>query len=356
MKVCMFSLKGNFNKDIGQGVQRAMYEMSKNIGELMASEGHKFDSIELGRGGSYMKRKISFTLSSLVRNFSGYDIIHSPGPIMYNPPLRGRAKTVTNLYELTVVDKDSPYAVEMANSGTERKETALDIAIRSRVRRTLLNTDYLLAASSQSREEAIRLGFDPERVFSVPLGVDQRFIDQPVSRPSNKNFKVGYLGALNTRKNVKFVINAVRGMEDREVRLEVWGKKLLEYENLAKLADGDSRISFMGFAPEDGLVGIYDSFDVLVHPTLYGGLELEILEAQSRGLPVIIYKKAYLPEEARRYCFEAKDENHAAHIIMDLKNNGYDKRRMQDAMAYARGFTWKRNAEETVAIYKRMLE
>ena len=111
----------------------------------------------------------------------------------------------------------------------------------------------------------------------------------------------------------------------------------------------------MGFAPENKIVKVYDSFDVLVHPTLYAGFELEIIEAQSRGIPVIICKFGIIPKEVRKYCFEAEDEAHAASIIEDLKENGYDKKKMNEAKEYAKRFTWSRCAKETLGVYDNIL-
>ncbi|MDE1833579.1 MAG: glycosyltransferase [Candidatus Micrarchaeota archaeon] len=354
MKVCMFSLKGNFDKGMGQGVQRMMFEMQRNIGDVLRGSGSTFDKVELGFGKGYTARRISFTLATMFHGFGGYDILHTPSLIMQNPH-RGRAKLVTTVPELALVGKDSPYAIAMANSTTEKRETAFDRMIRSRVRRAMMQSDYLTTISTSVKDEVVRFGFDADRVFVVNIGVDERFIEQPLNKPKNETFKVGYLGAMNTRKNVRFLINAVKQIPDKEVRLEIWGKKALEYENLARLAEGDSRISFMGFAPEDRIVDIYDSFDVLVHPVLYTGFELEILEAQARGVPVIVYRDAVIPKEVKRYCFEAEDEAHAAQLILQMKESGYDSKRRDDAMAYARGFTWRKNAEDTVKVYEKIL-
>ena len=59
----------------------------------------------------------------------------------------------------------------------------------------------------------------------------------------------------------------------------------------------NERIKFMGFAPEEKIVDIYDSFDVFVFPCLYKGVGMPIIEAQSRGLPVIIYKYGKIPKK-----------------------------------------------------------
>jgi len=59
----------------------------------------------------------------------------------------------------------------------------------------------------------------------------------------------------------------------------------------------NERIKFIGFAPEEKIVDIYDSFDVFVFPILYEGFGMPIIEAQSRGLPVIIYKYGKIPKK-----------------------------------------------------------
>ena len=111
----------------------------------------------------------------------------------------------------------------------------------------------------------------------------------------------------------------------------------------------------MGFAPEDRIVDIYDSFDVAVHTTLYAGFELEIIEEQARGLPVIIPKTSMIPKEVKKYCIEAEDESHMAQIINNIKENGYNIKIKNRAIRYARTFTWKRNAEETFKVYMKIL-
>jgi len=98
----------------------------------------------------------------------------------------------------------------------------------------------------------------------------------------------------------------------------------------------------MGFAPEEKIVEIYDSFDVFVFQSLYEGLSYPILEAQSRGLPVIIYKYGKIPKEVRKYCFEAESPEHMAQIIEELKENGYSEKKRKEAINYARSLYEKK--------------
>jgi glycosyltransferase involved in cell wall biosynthesis len=128
-------------------------------------------------------------------------------------------------------------------------------------------------------------------------------------------------------------------------------RTLLDYRNRHGLENVDMR----GFAPESRIPQIYDGFDVFMFPSLYEGFSLPILEAQARGLPVIICRRAKIPKETRRFCFEADDEGHAARMIRELRAQGYDKTLRRKAAAYAKSFTWSKTAEAALDVYKEVL-
>jgi glycosyltransferase involved in cell wall biosynthesis len=91
-----------------------------------------------------------------------------------------------------------------------------------------------------------------------------------------------------------------------------------------------------------------------VHPTLYEEFGFQIIEAQTRELPVVIYERAMIPDEVRRHCNVAKNESHMAGILLDLKKNGYDKKLKLKATNYARQFTLDRTVKGTYEAYKKM--
>ena len=71
-------------------------------------------------------------------------------------------------------------------------------------------------------------------------------------------------------------------------------------------------------------------------------------------MPVIIYKYGKIPKEVRKYCFEAESPEHMAKIIENLKENGYNEKQRKMATEYARSFTWKKCAKETLEVYKKI--
>jgi glycosyltransferase involved in cell wall biosynthesis len=115
-------------------------------------------------------------------------------------------------------------------------------------------------------------------------------------------------------------------------------------------------VHLKGYAPGEKIIEIYDSFDIFVFPTPYESFGLPILEAQSRGLPVIIYKYGKIPKEVRKYCFEAESPEHMTRIIENLKENGYNEKLKEKATAYARSFTWEKCARETIDAYIKILK
>ncbi len=164
------------------------------------------------------------------------------------------------------------------------------------------------------------------------------------------------MGLVGENKNVSFAISAMNRLNNSKYIFEIWGKPEYNYNKILAAARNKANIYFMGFAPEDKIVSIYDSFDVFVHPTLYEGFGLPILEAQARGLPVIIYKYGKIPKEVRKYCFEAESPEHMAQIIENIKENGYNEKSRNKATTYARSFTWKKTAKETLRAYETIIK
>ena len=209
--------------------------------------------------------------------------------------------------------------------------------------------------SSLTKKRAVDLGFDSKRIFVVNNGLDDRFVKTPLKKKDHKKrkFVIGYLGPLYLRKNVVFAINAFKKTKGNDIRFEIWGKKTYEYQNLLAAAGGDKRIRFMGTVPEEKLINVYDSFDAFVYPTLCDQFPGSIVEAQSRGLPVITFKGGELSVESRKYCIDVEDELHMASVMEGLKTKGQNEKLKRRATEYAKSFTADRQAKETLAVYKK---
>lgn len=233
-------------------------------------------------------------------------------------------------------------------------QKAYNKMVRSSVLQAARYSDFILFDSTQTAEES-KKRFDVRESAIVNIGIDKRF---SAARGARRHvaFTVGYIGSFAYHKNVAMLLEAAKSVGDSGIRFSIYGvgneaKALSDY----KTRNGISWLELKGFASEASKVTIYDGFDVFVFPSLYEGFGLPILEAQARGLPVIVYKYGKIPKEIRKHCLEAEDPEHMAQIIADLKANGYPSRKKTASMEYARSFTWERCAAETTRVYHKLL-
>ena len=345
MKVALLGLKGDFTPDAGAGIQRYMFELYINLIKMSNNiEKVEFKPIKfIGNG-------ISFAIKTFFADFSKYNILHNLMPIPFLDHKNSKNVVITTAHDFQPILYPQ---FTFDHGATIKDKLWLRLVVYPGFKSTL-SSDYLICNSTQTKEEAIGLGFDKDKIFVANLGVDKRFF-KPTKLKNNKNrFTVGYLGAMRKRKNLEFGIEAANLINDRDIFFDIWGKKEYEYEYLRSVAN-NKNIQFRGFAPENKIVDIYDSFDVFIFPSYHEGFGLPILEAQARGLPVIIYKYGKIPKEVRRYCFEAESPEHMAQIIEQLKENGYNEKERKKAMEYARSFTWERCGRETLEAYQKVL-
>jgi len=350
MKVALLGMEASFNKDSGRGPYIYNFQLYENLKRMKADICIDKIAVKvpnfLGGGASFTGNYLSFVISNLFRNFRKYDIVHN---LFYHSPiiLKSKAPLLTTVHDGREIIFDKRYKTDV--TGLIYKKVVKFVGTQN------LNSDYLLVPSTQTKEELTNLGFSSSKIFITPNGIDKAFISTRIRyRNQTKNLIVGYLGSFNPNKNVQFLIRVANKTDNNYIKFDIWGTGP-EYEHLRKESQ-NKNILFRGFAPEDKKVEIYDSFDVFVFPSLYEGFGLPILEAQARGLPVIIYKYGKIPKEVRRFCFEAENPEHMAQIIEQLKENGYNEKERKKAMDYARSFTWERTAKETLEVYKRVLK
>ena len=250
------------------------------------------------------------------RNLKKYKIIHNAGVLTSKPLVISKnAILISTAYEFQTLLYPN---MGQKYSNLSFKKFFYKLLLELPSLKIQLNSDYLISISTQTKEEAIKLGYEKNKIFVINLGLDDRFIKYPNKEKEHHGFKVGYISTIRYRKGLHqlaYLIDYV----NKDIKFEAYGKIIdNEYFNttISKLSSS-KKFSFRGIAPEDKIVDIYDSFDAFIFPSLYEGFGLEIPEAQARGLPVIIYKNSKIPKEVRKYCFEAESSEHMAQIIMN---------------------------------------
>ena len=350
MKVALTGIKGDFAKECGAGIVRYTLELSN----FLLSHGIDLEQLEFNNLFDYAA-KVTFM------DFDKYDLIHNPGIKITTPLRKGKSKLITTVHDLIFIFNPELYKERLLKrqsiSAMFKKYLSLEYA-RISISSSIWLSDHLITDSNLVKRELTSLGLSKEQISVIPLGIDKRFRETPLPE-KKRGFTVGYFGSFQRKKNVEFAIDAFDQFNERNKTnsiFELWGSTHSPEYRYIRSITKNPRIIFKGFAPENRIVQIYDRFDAAIFPILSTGFELEILEAQSRGIPVITYRHSKIPEEVRKYCFEAEDSAHASQILNKIAKNGYNAKTQRKAIDYANSFAWEKTGIETFKVYQKVAE
>ena len=167
------------------------------------------------------------------------------------------------------------------------------------------------------------------------------------------------VGDLRPKKNLLRLVKAfarLRG-EGLEHRLVLAGVDSGEGERVREAAGGHP-VQLTGYLPDADMDALMRGADALVHPSLYEGFGLVLVEAMARGVPVLAARATALPETGGDACdyFDPLDVGDMAAAIRRVVDD-----RAHHADLAARGLvragalSWASSAALTVAVYEEML-
>jgi glycosyltransferase involved in cell wall biosynthesis len=188
-----------------------------------------------------------------------------------------------------------------------------------------------------------RYGVAPDRIRVVPNAPSLPIGTAPLADGEPYLLAVGDLRA---KKNLERLVRAW-GMLGTGHRLV-----------LAGLGDPDglpASVEVVGYVDDDRLDALMRGADVVVHPSLYEGFGLVVLEAMARGVPVAAADVTALPEtggDAAVY-FDPLDPAAIARGIREALQARADL--AARGRARAARFSWRRTADETAAVYRELL-
>ena len=122
-------------------------------------------------------------------------------------------------------------------------------------------------------------------IHVIPFGAPELGKSRPEERAARKEMKVLFVGALTQRKGLAYLIRGVEALSGL-VELTMIGRKT--GQKCVALEKAIRVHSWIPTLPHVEILEQMDMHDVLVLPSLFEGFALVILEAMSRGLPVII--------------------------------------------------------------------
>ena len=181
---------------------------------------------------------------------------------------------------------------------------------------------------------------------------------EPVAELTDKQF-IMYVGRPTPHKNLRRLIDAFALLQQThpDLVLTLAGKKdgnYLRHEAYVK-EHGIRNVVFTGFVSDQQLRWMYEHTAVYCFPSLSEGFGLPGLEAMLHGAPVASSTATCLPEthgEAAHYFDPYSTEDVARAIDDILTDDTLRQTLITKGKAHVATFSWRRMAEETLAVYK----
>lgn len=367
------------------GIGRYTYELAKNIGKIPQIESLHYLSgrrlvdalpapelsfqsgseILSGFKRSVIKNSVAVDLYRLassamtahsLRSYSDY-VYH--GPNFYLPPFKGASVcTFHDLSMFTWAQCSPPERVRFM-----RKEISL----------TLKRADMLITDSEYTRQEvASYFNWPLEKIVAIPLACSNSFRPRqavellPVLNKYNlvpESYSL-FVGSIEPRKNLDVLLDAYM-MLPLPLRLKFplvltgyhgWRSESIHLR--MKSAESEGWLRYLGFVDADELPVFYAGARLFVFPSLYEGFGLPVLEAMASGVPVVCSNASTLPEvagAAAAMCESGDVDALCQLICAGLEDEVWRESAKNKGLLRAADFSWQRCAQETAAVYRKVI-
>jgi len=354
MKVCFIPPPNT--KSIGYGDKWLLRVLRKKEVEYEILKFNTTLSLGLARiaHGLFVRKNVSYnSVKHITDGHIGY-VLHF---------IKNSSKTVTILYDV---------AHSLSKFVSPLSQLEFKISLLG-----LKRSEAIVVPSQSTKKSLIALGFKPEKVKVVPLGVDHSLF-RPFSQKERKFLrekicnKLGinedekiilYVGGEYKRKNIPTLLKAIKYLlEVRKLKikfvkvggiLEKSGMKNIELERKLGIKKYVIRIPHV---PTKELVKYYNIADLFVFPSLYEGFGLPNLEALSCGCPVVTTNVASIPEVVGDCAIMVKNpldwKELAENIEEVLKNDSLRKKLIKNGIKHSQKFSWEKYANDIYEIYE----
>lgn len=284
------------------------------------------------------------------------ELLHSPDFI---PPAWGARHHVITVHDLTFVFYPQYLTAEARRYYNAQIAWAVHRA------------DAIIADSyATQRDLQACFKVPPERVTVIHLAADAHFRPLPaadVQATVNRyGLEPGYLlfvGTWEPRKNLPGLLEALAllHIQGEKRTLVIAGRPGWLYEELFQRVQTlglEPWVRFIEQVPAADLTALYNGALLLALPSFYEGFGLPALEALQCGTPVVVADRASLPEVVGTAGLRINpDDPHTlAEACLRIAQDAQLREQLRQAgPVQAARFSWGRMAQETLAVYRRVL-
>jgi glycosyltransferase involved in cell wall biosynthesis len=240
--------------------------------------------------------------------------------------------------------------------------------------RQVRDADAIITVSNFSKQKIVELlNVHPDKVTVVYGGVSSKFRRIEDSQRIRKTcVKYGvpheyflFVGVFNRRKNLRSLLRAYRLYRSRHPRnhalLVFCGRPGIGsqefYRDISKL-DLSKDVKILQGASDTDLAELFSGSRALVFPSIGEGFGLPVVEAMACGAPVICGNRCAMSEVAggAALCIDPTDIEQIADAMERVMcDTGMVQSLRAGGLERAKQFSWTRTAQETLALYQRLL-
>jgi len=287
-------------------------------------------------------------LKKLKPDFVHFGILQQP--ILY------RGKKITTIHDLTLLktyNSDKNWFIFHAKQ----------LVGRFVVRDLSRTNDHIITISKFTKDELVAYTHIPEEKVSVIYEASD--VASGSSRRYPVPFKryIMYVGQESDYKNIKRLGDAHQELLDKhpDLGLVLVGRKDKAAKTNEAYFEKKSyrNILFTDFVPDDQLNWLFAHASAYIFPSLMEGFGLPGLEAMGHGTPVVSSNATCLPEIYGRaaHYFNPTDIHDMAKSIDEVLSNEKLRTQLSNAgFQQIKKYSWKKMAEQTLAIYKKVLK
>lgn len=164
------------------------------------------------------------------------------------------------------------------------------------------------------------------------------------------------VSSIDPRKNFINIIEAMKTSGAVNYNVIIAGSRNNQVFSKGKELSIPSSVKFIGYVTDEELKALYENAFCFIYPSLYEGFGLPPLEAMSVGCPVIVSKRASLPEICdigAIYCDPLSPYDIRRKIDMLYKDANLQSDLKKIGFLRSKRFLWRRSAEKILDIVKK---
>jgi glycosyltransferase involved in cell wall biosynthesis len=231
--------------------------------------------------------------------------------------------------------------------------------------------DAIVTVSESSKSDIIAsYGLDPAKVTVIYEAASPEF--RPAPPAAVEKVREGYglpdrfllhVGTIEPRKNLTRLVEALQRLREEglAIPLVVAGRRgWLYHDFFRRLEESPVRdaVHFPGYIPAADLPLLYNAAAMVAVPSVYEGFGLPVLEAMACGTPVVCSDVSSLAEIGGEAALTF--DPHSVEAMAEAIRAAWTDADLQEEMGKrglerAAKFSWERAAQETLAVYGRVL-